>query len=256
MEKSKTPKNIQSVHRALDVLEYLVFSGQAKKLSQISETCGLNKTTAFHIVKTLEARGYIEQSPDTLRYKHGRALFQMATKVYQNIDITELYAPVMQTLYRTYNETVTLYLYQQCENRNAWQAVCICTLESTASVHISIPVGAWYPLTHTAVGKVYLSALNKSDLHGFLSQEEHTLSAEQLLELNTTLARIRNEHFCVEQNEYEDGITNIAAPIYKWSGRVMAALCVSIPSHRAEALLPNVSRDLVRCAEQLTAMNI
>ena len=67
----KNVKTIQSVHRALDILEFAVFSGNGQKLSTITEHCHLNKTTAFHLIKTLEARGYLEQSPDTLSYKTG-----------------------------------------------------------------------------------------------------------------------------------------------------------------------------------------
>lgn len=255
MQEEKTGKTIQSIHRALDILEYLVFSGQGKRLSEISKACGLNKTTAFHIIKTLEMRGYLEQSPDTLRYKHGGMLYQIATKVYQNIDIIAYYTPAMQKLYQTYNETVTLYLYQHYNSQTDWQAVCIHALESTASIHVSIPVGTWYPLVNTAIGRLYLSAMNQEDLQQYLSSEKN-FSAKQADELKEALVQIRNTHCCVEQNEYEDGITNIAAPIYKWSGRFLAALCVSIPSHRAAQLIEPVTKDVVRCAEQLTAMNI
>ena len=74
----KNVKTIQSVHRALDILEFAVFSGNGQKLSTITEHCHLNKTTAFHLIKTLEARGYLEQSPDTLSYKTGGKVFELA----------------------------------------------------------------------------------------------------------------------------------------------------------------------------------
>jgi predicted transcriptional regulator len=84
----KNVKTIQSVHRALDILEFAVFSGNGQKLSTITEHCHLNKTTAFHLIKTLEARGYLEQSPDTLSYKTGGKVFELASKAYQNINLT------------------------------------------------------------------------------------------------------------------------------------------------------------------------
>ena len=68
----KNVKTIQSVHRALDILEFAVFSGNGQKLSTITEHCHLNKTTAFHLIKTLEAREmyklkYLHRSPSSLQ---------------------------------------------------------------------------------------------------------------------------------------------------------------------------------------------
>lgn len=56
---NKPVKTIQSVHRALDILEFLVEKGDGQRLSSIADYCHLNKTTAFHLLKTLETRGYI-----------------------------------------------------------------------------------------------------------------------------------------------------------------------------------------------------
>ena len=102
----KNVKTIQSVHRALDILEFAVFSGNGQKLSTITEHCHLNKTTAFHLIKTLEARGYLEQSPDTLSYKTGGKVFELASKAYQNINLTTICQPYLEQLVSEFNETV------------------------------------------------------------------------------------------------------------------------------------------------------
>lgn len=79
-------KTIQSVDRALDILECLCLKN-SYKLGDLAEACSLNKTTAFHILKTFEARGYVEKSYDTQVYKLGWKGFELFAGLYQNIDV-------------------------------------------------------------------------------------------------------------------------------------------------------------------------
>lgn len=256
MEEEKKVKNIQSVHRALDVLEYLVEGGGGKKLSEIAAACNLNKTTAFHIVKTLEARGYVEQSPDSLKYKYGGTLFQMATQVYQNVDLIAVCTPYMEQLLERYHETVGLYHYMKLDD--AIQALCIQYLESTNPVKVALSVGKWFPLHCTAVGKLYLSGLNKQQLNMELGRAGRLgVSQENFAQICTQLEEIRGQCYCIEREEFEDGIVNIAFPIYKWSGRVMASICMSIPTQRAtDKLLSEVAEQMIPFSRQLSAMNL
>ena len=253
MQEDKKIKNIQSVHRALDILEYLVASGGGKKLSEIAADCGLNKTTAFHLVKTLEARGYVEQSPDSLKYKYGGTLFQMATRVYQNIDLLSICTPCMEQLFDRYHETVGLYHYMKLDDK--MQSLCIQYIESTNPVKVSLSVGKWFPLHCTAVVKLYLSALDDENLNFELNRTD--LSEHEIKKLSAHLKQIREQRYCVECEEFENGITNIAVPIYKWSGRVLAAICISLPTQRTTTeLLAEISKEMVPFSHQLSKFNL
>lgn len=253
MQEDKKIKNIQSVHRALDILEYLVAGGSGKKLSEIAAACDLNKTTAFHLIKTLEARGYVEQSPDSLKYKYGGTLFQMATQVYQNVDLLTVCAPYMEQLFERYHETVGLYHYMKLDDK--MQALCIQYIESTNPVKVSLSVGKWFPLHCTAVGKLYLSGLDEKNLNLELS---HTnLTENEIQKLLAHLDQIHRQRYCIECEEFEIGITNIAFPIYKWSGRVMASICISLPTQRATTdLLTEIGTQMVPFSHQLSMMNL
>ena len=245
----KKVKNIQSIHRALDILEFLVENGTGTKLSEIAEHCNLNKTTAFHIVKTLESRNYIEQSPDSLKYKTGGKLFTIGFAAYKGIDLNKICQPYMERLLQTYNETVSLYHY--CKMENGMMALCISCMESDHSVHVSTAVGKLLPLTNTAVGKLYLSALSEDRLAPIL-EAEHAAPG-----LRDQLASIRKDHYCVEREEYEDGVVNIAVPIYKYSGRVMAVICISIPVHRvSEDLIQKISADMLPISRTLSSLSL
>lgn len=254
----KKVKNIQSIHRALDILEFLVDSGDGKKLSEITEHCGLNKTTAFHLIKTLEARNYIEQSPDSLKYKTGGKLFSMGLTAYKNINLNKIFQPYMEQLLNRFNETVSLYHY--CRMSSGMKGLCISFMESDNPVHVSVSVGKQIPLARTAAGKLYLSALTEERLAETLGQEEADPSSSPLPEpeiLKNQLDRIRQDRYCIERGEYEDGVVNIAVPVYKYSGRVMAAICISIPEQRAsDELLNDMCRAMLPISEELSSLSL
>lgn len=229
----KNVKTIQSVHRALDILEFVVFSGNGQKLTTITEHCGLNKTTAFHLIKTLETRGYLEQSPDTLSYKTGGKVFEVASKAYQNINLTTICQPYLEQLASHFNETVGVYHYSKINGLT--QVLCTSYVESTQPVRVSVTVGKWLPLLHTAAGYIFLSSLSTDMLKEILFSEGHELlSDSEFCSLAKDLQNIHTSGYCIESEEYDDGVVNIAVPIYKYTGRPIAAICMSMPVQRAK----------------------
>lgn len=228
----KNVKTIQSVHRALDILEFLISSGDGQRLSSITEHCDLNKTTAFHLIKTLESRGYLEQSPDSLYYKTGGKVFELALKAYQNINLTQICQPYLEQLADQFNETVGVFHYSKIDGR--MQTLCTSYVESTHPVKVSVSLGKWLPLSCTAVGRVYLSCLSKSAFEEALHLENHSPTDENdCMKLYDEVAKVKKQRFCIEREEYEEGVVNLAVPIYKYSGRAIASICITMPSQRA-----------------------
>ena len=250
----KNVKTIQSVHRALDILEFAVFSGNGQKLSTITEHCHLNKTTAFHLIKTLEARGYLEQSPDTLSYKTGGKVFELASKAYQNINLTTICQPYLEQLVSEFNETVGVYHYSKINGLT--QVLCTSYVESTHPVRVSVAVGKWLPLMHTASGYIFLSSLSSDALKEILISDGHSsLSDSDFSSLKEKLEKIHTSGICLEQEEYVEGVVNIAVPIYQYTGRPIAAICVSTPVQRAqEELLNKMTEKLKKISREISSL--
>lgn len=70
-------KSIQSVVRALEILEYLVDNGDKCRLQDISEGLNLNKSTVYTLLSTLEQKGYVEHDADSPRYSLGLSCWQL-----------------------------------------------------------------------------------------------------------------------------------------------------------------------------------
>ena len=73
--------------------------------------------------------------------------------------------------------------------------------------------------------------------------------------LKEKLGKIHASGICLEQEEYEEGVVNIAVPIYKYTGRPIAAICVSIPVQRAqEELLNKMTEKLKKISREISSL--
>ncbi|WP_160634693.1 IclR family transcriptional regulator [Pseudoflavonifractor sp. 60] len=227
-------KTIQSVDRALDILECLCFQN-SYRLGELAERCHLNKTTAFHILKTLESRGYVEKSYDTSVYKLGWRIFEVFAAIYQSIDIKPIILPYMERIREQTNETVNLNYFAKMENYYA--SINFIQLESSHSLKYSADIGTHTPIHCTAAGKVrflgYSQAMLEEQLQytPFDRYTEHTVTDPEVF--RAQLDEIRKQGFCIEKEEYLPGICSVAVPLFKYTGRVIYAVSVSVPTFRA-----------------------
>lgn len=232
MKEEKNVKTIQSVNRAFDILEYLVSVGDGKKLTDIADHFGLNKTTTFHLLKTLEARGYVEQNTDAHQYSYGGKMFELGLQAYRNVNLNIYSQPYLNKLINMYDETAALFHYLK-RNGNV-QSICTSLNESTQSVKVSLSLGEWYPLSCTASGLMYLSCLNDESLNSAIEHDSFPEKIPDKTTLTNLLTEARTKSHIIERELYQSGVVSIAAPIYKYTGRVIASLCVMLPIQRAE----------------------
>lgn len=234
-ESNKNVKTIQSVQRALDLFECICESGYGYKLGELAERCNLNKTTAFHLLKTLEERGYVEQSYDTQFYKLGWKTFDLFAEVYENVDILAIAMPYMKRIRELTGETVTLYYYVKVDEE--YKGICVSQLASDEPLKFASRLGTRIPLHCTAAGKVRYLGYSDEMLEDQLSKtrfEKYTDATTQTADaLRMELDQIRRRGYCIEREEYIPGICSVAVPMFKYTGRVTYALDVSVPTARA-----------------------
>lgn len=253
----KQIKNIQSVHRAFEIWEYIIDGGAGYRLSEIAEHCNLNKTTAYHLLKTLEARGYIEKNFDTQNYKMGWKSFDIASKIYDNQNVVQLGKPYLERLFRQFNETVLLCYCGWV--KDCFMGTCLYQFESTRPVHTSTPVGTHLPLHCTAQGKMYLTGLSEKMLEKHMETLEMTAFTPNTItdktELKKQLGILRKQGYCIEREEFQEGVCTIAYPVFKHTGRVVVSVVISLPVQRAdEAYLDTLEEAMEPVARELSRM--
>ena len=231
MELSKNHKEplyrIQSLERALDILDCFNFNIKELSLSEIVQQTGLNKTTAKRLVANLTARGYLQQIPKSKHYQLGLRLFELGGIVFSSFSLRKAAAYPMSHLENSTGATILLGTIM--EN----QLVYMDKREGKGMIRISSDIGWRRPLHYGMLGMVLMAYFTTEKVRDILKKcplESHTpysISDEYAFKLR--LEKIRKDGYIVEREEAVEGIVGIAAPIRDYSRQVVAALGVALP---------------------------
>jgi DNA-binding IclR family transcriptional regulator len=244
------PGGVQSVDRAISVLEILAQRGKAG-VSEVAAEIDVHKSTAFRLLGALEARGLVEQAGERGKYRLGFGIVRLAGAVTGRIDITQQGRPVCERLAEELGETVNIAVLEETYAINLYQ------VRGPGAVTAHNWVGRQTQLHATSSGKVLLAHLPAGERAALLADvglkkmAPRTLTSKSKLEKNLAEARKRGYAWTVE--ELEVGLHAIAAPIRDREGSVVAALSASGPSYRfTEARLHELAPLLIGGAAEIS----
>ncbi|MCL1873777.1 MAG: IclR family transcriptional regulator [Clostridiales bacterium] len=226
MRETKTEKShVQSVARALQLLEMLANESRELSLTEIADGLGWPKSTAHGILATLRDYRFVDQSAHNGRYRLGIRLFEFGHKVARNWDIREIALPVMKKLNRQFGEMV------QLATEDAGEVFYIEKIDSTHIIRIVSELGVHLPMHCTGLGKAMLAYRTPLEMKRILNQsgmQRMTIyTITDLLQMDAELMNIRNRGYAVDNQEIMEGLRCIAAPIRSKDGDVLYAISVS-----------------------------
>lgn len=226
----RTPKMIQSVQRAIDIISCFHSSPIELSLSEISEMLSLNKSTIHGIISTLYANDYITQSPNG-KYKLGPVFLtpSMDENETKRLILAERATPVMQELADRYSGSVAL-SYRYGSELVARKRIT----PETALYKITVRDSVLCPDHALASGKLLLSFMEEEELLGYLAQNPLTRLTPNTLctldALKKDLDRIRERGYSVEDEELGLGIYSVSFPIFDESEKLFATLSITGPT--------------------------
>jgi len=195
---------IQAVERVGAILD--VFTSEEPELgvTEIAERTGLHKSTAHRFLVNLESVGLLERDPRTQRYRLGLRMFEMGGIVLAQMSLWDEALPFLERLVAESGETGHLAVLERGE------AIYIEKVEARRALRIPSAMGRGYPAHATSLGKVLLSDLGED-----------------------AVREITGAHgFAVDDEEYDEGLRCVGAPIRDHTGRVVAALGIGGPVTR------------------------
>jgi IclR family transcriptional regulator, acetate operon repressor len=236
---------VQSVHRALSLLELLAQAGGRLPVSELAQRSGLPLGTAHRLLTTLAVRGYVRQGPDR-RYALGTALLPLGDAATRLLSSWAM--PFLAELAEECGETVNLAVLD--DDRVSYLAQA----PGRHPMRMFTQVGRRVLPHSTAVGKVLLAWHDDGELRRVVSRlglpERTPQTLTSLTTLAAELAAVRERGWAVDDEEQECGVRCIAVPIGPGPDAVVA-LSVSAPASRLEAGRPEVVAALRRTAEEL-----
>jgi len=222
-------ESVRAVERALDIL--LCFSRETPELSmtQIAEQVGMHKSTVHRLLATLENKRFLERDPLTGIYRPGIRLLQMAALALEHNDLRQLAAPLLRQLCEQHRENVNLTVLDGVD------VVYLDVLESPQRVKLAASSGQRLPAFCTASGKAILAFLPEEEVQQILTKgmpkhTRHTIASPE--DLFKNLRNARKLGFAISEQEYEDGINAIAAPILDRNHLPVASISIAGPSFR------------------------
>ena len=241
---------IQSVARALDILEY--FSNRREMgISEISECMNLSKSTVYGLVNTLVSYGYLEQDGSTKKYKLGMKLCEMGRTVESRMDLRSEARPFCEMLSQKYGQTV--HLATHCEG----EVVYIDKFDMPDFLITYSQVGKRAPMTCTGVGKAMLAYLPKSYIEKYILGREFTVktpnSIKNEAELEKELSIIAKKGYAQDREEIEIGLRCVAAPIFNCKKEPVAAISISgMANKMTPDAISVIADDIVKCAKDIS----
>jgi IclR family transcriptional regulator, KDG regulon repressor len=232
--------SLRTLERGLDVLDCFCRGTAKLTLTDITDLTGLNPSTAFRILATLEKRDYLKRDAETKKYQLGTQVLSLILPSLEAYDLRSIAKPYMQELFDTSNESVSLYLplgeYRLCLER----------IETTYALRRVINIGERLPINKGAGGKALLAWMAEDKLKQLMKKGLEIPSGD--------LKKIRERGYAMSVGEREKGVSAVAAPLFDSGGKIVASLSIAAPEIRfSREIMDRTAPLVVRAAEQISA---
>ena len=195
--------------------------------------------------------GYVERSAANGKYSLGMKLIELGTRASSRLDLCELAGPVLDRLMERTGETAHIGILSQ------GAVISIADSESYKTLRTPSTVGRRNPAHCSSQGKVLMAGLSSAELRAFIGANplkkftRRTIST--LTALQREVAQVRQQGYAIDDQEFEEGLKCVGAPIRDRFGNVVAAISVAGPAMRlSEARMPDLIGVVVDAAAGLS----
>lgn len=245
----KIDSPVQSVDRALELLEVLAQKGEAG-VTELAQAIDVHKSTASRLIHALEQRGLVQQIGERGRYRLGLGILKLAGAASAQSDAVTLARPVAQDLATQVGETVNLAVLSGNE------VLYVDQVAGPKALSMRAWVGQRVPVYCTATGKVLTAWLSEKDKQLAMPIKFNKFTDSTIILLNefeTELARVRKNGFATAIEEMESGLIAVAAPVRNAHQEVIAALVVSGPEFRiTKNRIKEISVKVINAAQKIS----
>jgi DNA-binding IclR family transcriptional regulator len=212
---------VQSVQRAAALLDAIAESPEPQTAPDLAERCGLNRSTAWRILTTLEDGGLVDRDPATNRYSIGHAITRLAAA---GADALPRAArPRLEELSRQTGETVSLAVPRGLQ---------LVYVDQVQAPHVMAAdwLGRAVPLHATSTGKALLAWLPQDELEAALTEHPLTGYTDSTItdrtKLQHELDRVRRKGYAISRGELETALWGVSAPMLDRRERALAVVSV------------------------------
>lgn len=243
-QQGPSPDYVQSLARGLAVIRAFDAEHPRRTLSDVARTTDLTRATARRFLLTLVELGYV-RSDGSLFWLTPRVL-ELGYSYLSSLSLPDVAGPHLESLAEQVRESSSVSILDGDD------VVYVARVPVSRIMTVAITIGTRFPAYATSMGRVLLAGLSPDLLGAYLERVElDALTGKTITDvtsLRTELETVRTQGYCLVDQELEEGLRSIAAPIRDQSGEVVAAANVSTQAARhstdavREHLLPALLR--------------
>lgn len=244
---------IQSIDRALRILEVLSNYKDGLGVTDLGNIVGLHKSTTFRILSSLADNGFVKKDTVTEKYKLSYKILNLASNTLDSIDIRDIAKPYIEELAHSTQETIHLAVLDNDV------AIYIDKVESPRmnSIRMYSSVGRKVPLHCTGVGKVLISNLEFKEIKKILKEEEMIGYTDNTItnyeDLMKELKTIKENGYGFDEIEHEEDIRCVAAPIFDIGGDIVAVISIAgLTKYLTKERIPEVLKELLNATKSIS----
>ncbi len=219
---------IQSLERGLAVINSYSRDRPSQTLSEVAVITGLTRATARRVLLTLTDLGYVQQNGRD--FSLTPKVLDLGYSFLSSFHVVELAQPSMERLVDQVKESSSMSILDGSE------IVYVARVPTTRIMTIALALGSRLPAYATSMGRVLLAGLPREKAEKYIAETifepltRYTITDKD--EFRSVLDGARADGFALVNQELEEGVRSIAAPITNGRGDVIAAMNVSCHASR------------------------
>lgn len=230
-DKNKSLTRISSVQRALKVLDFVAANLEGVEVKEVAYGMKINVSTCYHILNTLLDEDYIAKKLDG-RYVLGTKIPRLNHSFVHSLSPERRLVEELYVLQKETGETAYLLGVKE-ENKIVIQTIA----ESDQAIRVNALYIGYSGNYHArAAAKIILAYWDEQKLNRYFQAYSFVKFTEKtpsdLHQLRTQLERIRNDGFCLEEEEFSIGICCVSAPIFGQGGEPIGSFGLTVPKER------------------------
>jgi IclR family pca regulon transcriptional regulator len=230
---------VQSLQRGLAVIRALNVPGRGQTLSDVARYTGLPRAAVRRFLLTLEELGYV-RAVDR-RFSLTPRVLELGYAYLSSLSLPEIAQPHLRDLVGRVNESCSMSVLDGTD------VVYVAREPTRRIMTVAISIGTRFPAFATSMGRVLLAELADGELDSLMGAAPlPRLTSRTLTDvprLERELARVRRQGWALVDQELEDGLRSIAAPVRDSTGRALAA--VNVSTHASRTTLEELRSELL-----------
>lgn len=229
-EGDRLSDTVQSIDRALSLLEILSHHVEGIGLLELAERSGLSKSTVHRLLSTLIQNGYVKQHESTGRYHLTMKMFILGSRPIEKLDVLKVARPYLERLRDLSGEVIHLVIMDDNE------IIYVDKVESENTIRMYSNIGKKGSLYSTSVGKAILSYYTDEEITRLWEKmnvsklTDYTIT--DLPSFITEIAGIREKGYAMDLEENELGVKCMGTAILDYTKKPVAAFSISGPVQR------------------------